>query len=412
MPIIVENPPSPSALMTTADIPERQVLINGRHHILWEEVETNRWVVTTPEWRIVVLSLQGAEVVPLSRAWVFPVRGRPFLALAELSFEDWETQRSAALCRAQTVRSGGEGPPPLPSGYAPVGHCWRRLRGDEEFVYDHATPCPELPGYAVDLVLRGHEFCRCLRSASVKWFLPHSTDRSSWPWAFRRVELYVADLLRYQPYYVAMGYSSYGFIVTEDMFMRRGGWVLRTPNLQRRVGSRLQELAEMAAAARLPPTARPTFAAIYRGPPQDPTVPTLAVDPFSDSSGEPSEPMTLADHPATEAWYSDTTPTWVDGVGLAQERLRATFEDSSVVVPMQTQDAPPVPWDPLVDNGSDRSEPSDVTAPTPLPCVFGEAGYPATVLSPTWVDDVAQAQADAVRHSHSSARGSRDGERE
>ena len=89
-----------------------------------------------------------------------------------------------------------------------------------------------------------------------------------------------------------------------------------------------------------------------------------------------------------------------------------TFEDSNVMVPMQTQDAPPLPWDPLVDNASDRSEPNDVSVPTPLPCVFGEAGYPATVLSPTWVDDAAQGQAQAVGPSHSSARGSRDGGRE
>ena len=158
------------------------------------------------------------------------------------------------------VRPGGGSPPPFPSGYTPVGQCWRRLRGDEEFVHDHATPCPELPGYAVDLVLRGHEFCRCARSTWVTWFLPHSVDRSSWPWAFRRVELYVADLLRYQPDYVAMGYSSYGFIVTEDMFMRRGGWVLRTPNLQRRVGLRLQELAEMVRLRRDRPLPRSTVA--------------------------------------------------------------------------------------------------------------------------------------------------------
>ena len=163
----------------------------------------------------------------------------------------------------------------------------------------------------------------------------------------------------------------------------------------------------MGGAAGLPPTARRTVVSICLGLPQDPSIPTLAADPFSDSSGEASDPTSGVGYPATVA-----SPTWVDGVALAQERLRATFEDSRVVVPMQTQDAPPLPWDPLVDNASDRSEMSDVTAPTPLPCVFEEVGYPATVQSPTWVDDVAQAQAQGFGHSHSSARGSRDGERE
>ena len=97
-----------------------------------------------------------------------------------------------------------------------MGQAWRRLREDEDFLYDHRSPCPELPGYAVDLVLRGHEFCRCQLSGWVKWFLPHSVDRSAWPWSSRRVEAYVRDLLRIQPDYVAMGYSSYGYVVTVD----------------------------------------------------------------------------------------------------------------------------------------------------------------------------------------------------
>ena len=45
---VVEDAPHLSAWALTADIAETQVLINGRHHVLWEEASTNLWVVTTP----------------------------------------------------------------------------------------------------------------------------------------------------------------------------------------------------------------------------------------------------------------------------------------------------------------------------------------------------------------------------
>ena len=101
MPIIVENSPSATAWTLTAAIAERQVLINGRHHVLWEELSTNRWVVTTPERRTSVVSLQTASVVSLGRGDLFPGPGRPFLALSLLSAEDWDTHRSAARSLAR-----------------------------------------------------------------------------------------------------------------------------------------------------------------------------------------------------------------------------------------------------------------------------------------------------------------------
>ena len=302
------------------------MLINGRHHVLWEELSTNRWVVTTPERRTSVVSLQTASVVSLGRGDLFPGPGRPFLALSLLSSEDWDTHRSAARSLVQFLSPQ---PRELP-GYTPVGQAWRRLREDEDFLYDHSSPCPELPGYAVDLVLRGHEFCRCQLSGWVKWFLPHSVDRSAWPWSFRRVEAYVQDLLRFQPDYVAMGYSSYGYVVTVDMYERQSFW--RTPSLDRRVALRLRELAEVAAAAGLRTTAERAsdahlFDTLTRAPAQSrheasrsPTpmqVAPLAMEPFSDHTSDNSD-QNGEGFPATVS-----APTWVGGVALAQARARA-----------------------------------------------------------------------------------------
>ena len=271
--IIVGDPPSATASVTTADVPEHQILFGGRHHILWQRITRHQWVVTSPDKRICVIGINNiADGVTLGRGVTFPVRGRPFLVLPALSAMEWETLRGEALGYA--LRCKADPPPALapPSGHVSVAPCWRTLCDGEEFVYDHRTRLPEVPGYAVDLVLRGHVCCRCDRSQWVKWFLPHSPNRSTWPWGFARVEMYVGDLLRSQPDSVAVGHSSCGFIITDDMSRRGGFGPLRTPTLSRRVRSRLRLLVEMAASTDTSSAGRPLMAAHYYNPPPAPSV--------------------------------------------------------------------------------------------------------------------------------------------
>ena len=304
--IIVGDPPCATAFVTTADIPEHQVLIGERHHILWQRVSRHEWVVTAPDRRICVISINVADVVTLGRGVTFPAHGRPFLCLPALSAMEWETLRGEALSYALWCKA--DPPPALPpsQGHVSTAPCWRTLRDDEDFVYDHRTRCPELPGYAVDLVLRGHVTCRCDRSKWVKWFLPHSVNRSTWPWTFPRIELYVGDLLRSLPDWVAVGHSSCGFIVTEDMSRRSGVSALRTPALDRRVASRLRLLAEMAVSTEMPSSARPIIATHYHNPPLAPFV--------REWSGEQGDPGAASS----------------GGGGMAQGTLRVISEDNVV----------------------------------------------------------------------------------
>ena len=294
MQIIVGDPPCATAWLPTADIPEQQALIGGRHHILWLRVSPREWVVTAPDRRLGVIHVNPADVVTLGRGVAFPRSGRPFFALPALSALDWETLRGEALSLGLRIKADPPPPLPPPSGHVSVAACWRTLRADEEFVYDHRTRAPEVPGYAVDLVLSGHVSCRCDRSRWVKWFLPHSVNRRTWPWAFPRVELYVSDLLRSQPDYVALGHSSCGFIVTVDMSRRSGRMAFRTPTLDRRAASRLRLLTEMAASAEVPSAARPIIATLYHDVPPAPPVPVWAADHYSDRPGERGSPGAAA----------------------------------------------------------------------------------------------------------------------
>ena len=304
--IIVEDPPSATAFVTTADIPEHQALIGGRHHILWQRVSRHEWVVTSPDRRICVIGINVADVVTLGRGVTFPGRGRPFLALPALSAMEWETLRGDALGHALWIKADPPPALPPPSGHVSVAPCWRTLRDDEEFIYNHRTRSPEVPGYAVDLVLRGHVSCRCDRSKWVKWFLPHSLNRSTWPWTFPRVELYVGDLLRSQPDLVAVGHSSCGYILTAEMSRRIGVPPLRTPALDRRVASRLRLLAERAASTEAPTAARPIIATHYHNPPLAPFLREWAP---SDEQGGPGTASSGGD-------------------GVSQGTPRVIFEDN------------------------------------------------------------------------------------
>ena len=266
MQIIVGSPPCATAWLPTADIPEQQALIGGRHHILWLRVSRREWVVTAPDRRLDVIAIDPADVVTLGRGVAFPRSGRPFFALPVLSAMDWETLRGEALSFGLRIKSNPPPPLPPPSGYVSVAARWRTFGADERFVYDHRMRTPEVPGYAVDLVLRGHVSCRCDRSRWVRWFLPHSVNRRTWPWAFPRVELYVSDLLRAQPDYVALGHSSCGFIVTVDRSPQSGR--SRTPPLDRQAASRLRLLTEIAVSSEAPTAGRPVIATLFheRGP--------------------------------------------------------------------------------------------------------------------------------------------------
>ena len=251
MPICVPAPPLIAAWTLTLDIDEDQALIDGEHHILWRRLADNRWIVTSARLITQELDFTGLSVAALGRRDLFPGPGRPFVAFSPLPQETYEELAIRASLLARQHLAGAVG---LPPAYTSVGDTWRRMRPNEEFIYVHHRPPPPSAGYTVDLVRRGHRFCRCSLSSYVRWYLPHGPDRSTWPWNFRLVESYVAMLLVEQPNFVAAGTSSYGFLLHYDD--EPGAPTLRTPELTSRVNLRLRAYGEMVAAPAVVPRVR------------------------------------------------------------------------------------------------------------------------------------------------------------
>ena len=179
MPICVQHSPHGSAWTLTLDVLEDQALIQGEHYILWNRLVGQRWIVTSARLDTVELNLAGLQVVPLGRRDLFPGPGRPFMAFSPLSEEAFAEAQTEAL-RLLAIHRGGTLGAQL--ACVPVALEWRRLRSNEEFIYDHRQPAPPTAGYVIDLVRKDHQFCRCSLSVYRRWYLPHGPDRSAWPW--------------------------------------------------------------------------------------------------------------------------------------------------------------------------------------------------------------------------------------
>ena len=106
--VVIGAGAAPHANHLTLDIPERQVLLRMDdtpqrywHHLLMMRVSGSQWITCDPDGTVIVEDLGPEEIVPLTRASVFPVAGRPYLAFREQTEAEMAAIRARALALAE-----------------------------------------------------------------------------------------------------------------------------------------------------------------------------------------------------------------------------------------------------------------------------------------------------------------------
>ena len=105
---------------TTADIPERQILLRLRdddddpagyeHHILLVKLDGSKWIALDSELRVDRYDLAvEPEIIPLARAAMFLIAGRPFQTVKSLTEAEIGQYRQQAMRLAEVLGHPGAG---------------------------------------------------------------------------------------------------------------------------------------------------------------------------------------------------------------------------------------------------------------------------------------------------------------